>query len=198
MSENPVLMALPPDLTLSLPRALAAGEGRAPSLLEQEVIDLFGDLREPLLRYVLALGMSVPDAEEIVQDVFIALLQHLRQGRPRFNLRGWLFRVARNQALKLRQKTGLRTLWSIESVAPEAAAASDPALDPEQLVARGQRRGRLLAVLRALPERDQSCLFLRAEGLRYRDIAEVLGVSVGAVCLSLKRALERLGRADGG
>jgi RNA polymerase sigma-70 factor, ECF subfamily len=191
-------MALPPDLTLSLPHAFAAGEGRAPSLLEQEVAELFGVLRDPLLRYVLALGMSVPDAEEIVQDVFIALLQHLRQGKPRFNLRGWLFRVAHNQALKLRQKTGRRTLWSVESVAPETATAPDPALNPEQLLASGQRRGRLLAVLRALPERDQSCLFLRAEGLRYREIAEVLGVSAGAICLSLKRSLERLGRADGG
>jgi RNA polymerase sigma-70 factor (ECF subfamily) len=186
------------DLTLPLPRALAASEGRAPSLLEQEVTDLFGVLRDPLLRYALALGMSAADAEEIVQDAFIALLQHLRQGRPRSNLRGWLFRVARNQALKRRQKTGLRASWSIESMAQEAATASDPSPDPEQLLASGQRHGRLLSVLRALPERDQSCLFLRAEGLRHREIAEVLGVSAGAVCLSLKRSLERLGRVAGG
>ena len=55
---------------------------------------------------------------------------------------------------------------------------------------------RLRAVLRALPEPDQHCLRLRAEGLRYREIAEVLGMSLGAVSISLTRSLARLERAD--
>ncbi len=50
--------------------------------------------------------------------------------------------------------------------------------------------------LRAMPEQDQCCLSLRAEGLRYRDIAEVLGISLGSVANSLERALSRLARAD--
>jgi RNA polymerase sigma-70 factor (ECF subfamily) len=54
----------------------------------------------------------------------------------------------------------------------------------------------LLAVLRALPEQDQYCLYLRAEGLRYREISEVLGISLGTVSNSLGRSLGRLGRAD--
>jgi RNA polymerase sigma-70 factor (ECF subfamily) len=51
---------------------------------------------------------------------------------------------------------------------------------------------RLLAVVRALPERDRQCLFLRAEGLRYREIAEALGMSLGAVAASLSRSLGKL------
>jgi RNA polymerase sigma-70 factor (ECF subfamily) len=53
-----------------------------------------------------------------------------------------------------------------------------------------------MAVARALPEQDQCCLTLRAEGLRYREIARVLGISVGSVANSLARALGRLSRAD--
>jgi len=53
-------------------------------------------------------------------------------------------------------------------------------------------------VVNALPEQDQSCLCMRAEGLRYREIAEALGISLGSVAASLARSLERLGRADGG
>ena len=56
----------------------------------------------------------------------------------------------------------------------------------------------LLAVVQALPEQDRRCLYLRAEGLRYRDITEVLGMSLGAVAQSLARSLERLHRADFG
>jgi RNA polymerase sigma-70 factor (ECF subfamily) len=55
----------------------------------------------------------------------------------------------------------------------------------------------LLAVVHALPELDQGCLRLRAEGLRYREIASVLGMSLGAVSISLTRSLARLIRADG-
>jgi RNA polymerase sigma-70 factor (ECF subfamily) len=60
-----------------------------------------------------------------------------------------------------------------------------------------QRRERLLAVVQALPDTDQGCLRLRAEGLRYREIATVLGMSLGAVSISLTRSLARLIRADG-
>jgi RNA polymerase sigma-70 factor (ECF subfamily) len=54
---------------------------------------------------------------------------------------------------------------------------------------------RLRAVVRALPEQDRKCLFLRAEGLRYREISEILDISLGAVSLSLARSLARIARA---
>jgi RNA polymerase sigma-70 factor (ECF subfamily) len=47
----------------------------------------------------------------------------------------------------------------------------------------------------ALEERDRQWLFLRAEGLRYREIAKVLDISLGAVALYLERSLARLTRA---
>ncbi len=73
-----------------------------PSRLEDEVVALFDQLRAPVLRYLLSFGISVPDAEEIVQEVFLALFQHLRQKKSRANLRGWVFKVAHNSALKHR------------------------------------------------------------------------------------------------
>ena len=73
----------------------------------------------------------------------------------------------------------------------------DPSPSPEEQVLLIQRQRRLLAVLHALPEEDQCCLRLRAEGLRYREIAAVLGISLGAVSISLAGSLARLIRADG-
>jgi RNA polymerase sigma-70 factor (ECF subfamily) len=80
--------------------------------------------------------------------------------------------------------------------AQETSDTADPGLNPEEQLASSQRQERLLAVLRALPEQDQYCLYLRAEGLRYREISEVLGISLGTVSNSLGRSLGRLGRAD--
>jgi RNA polymerase sigma-70 factor (ECF subfamily) len=59
-----------------------------------------------------------------------------------------------------------------------------------------ERRQRLLAVFRALPERDRRCLSLRAEGLRYREIADALGMSLGGVAKSLARSMTRMVNAD--
>jgi len=78
--------------------------------------------------------------------------------------------------------------------APEALM--DSASDPEEQVADLQRQDRLLAVVKALPEMDRCCLSLRAEGFRYREIAGVLGISLGAVANSLGKSLSRLSRAD--
>ena len=72
----------------------------------------------------------------------------------------------------------------------------DPCANPEQQLVEDRRGRRLRSVLAALPERDRQCLYLRAEGLRYREIAKTLDVSLGAVAKSLARAMTRLMNAD--
>jgi RNA polymerase sigma-70 factor (ECF subfamily) len=150
------------------------------------------------MRYLSSFGLSPDDSEEVVQEVFLSLFLHLRSGKPRSNLRGWVFRVAHNLGLKRRETVG-RSL-KVVSPATDSCLESqlDTAPDPEEHVSTLQRRVRLLAVVNALPEQDRRCLYLRAEGLRYRDIASVLGMSLGGVAFSLKRSLSRLAAGNGG
>ncbi len=157
---------------------------------------LFDQFRAPLLRYTVSLGVTVSDAEDLIQEVFLSLFRHLQLGKARTNLRGWIFRVAHNLALKHKNSGHKRHFVA----APESALAErqvDPGTNPEERLAEDQRQQLLLSVMQALPEQDQRCLRLRAEGLRYREIAEVLGISLGAVANSLVRSFERLNRADG-
>lgn len=178
-------------LTTTSPRS-----SREASVLEEEVTGLFDQLRTPLLRYVLSFGLPAPDAEEVIQEVFLSLFRHLQLDRSRQNLRGWLFRVAHNLALKRRTVRSQEVLTQSEEGLLEQHVTSE--LNPEEALSARQRRRRLLAVVKALPEQDRCCLYLRAEGLRYRDIAEVLGMSLGSVSISLVRSLARLSRADEG
>jgi RNA polymerase sigma-70 factor (ECF subfamily) len=180
---------------LPLPRVADSALPALPSELEDEIIGLFGEFRTRLLRYALSFGLSVHDGEEIIQDVFLSLYRHLQLGRSRNNLRGWLFRVAHNLSLK-RRHAAHRVRETLYSDCSLMEKQIDLAPNPEEQLAAAQRHGRLRAVLQALPERDQSCLHLRAEGLRYREIADVLGMSLGAVSNSLTRSLARLERAD--
>jgi len=169
----------------------------APSADEQEVIQLFDELRSPLLRYLLGLGLPAHEGEEVIQEVFLALFQHMRRGKSRHNLRGWVFRVAHNLGLKLRLARAREVTGAAAEQEFLAEAQPDPGENPEEQLLSSQRHKRLQAVLRALPEQDQWCLSLRAEGLRYRDIADVLGMSLASVAASLGRSLARLSRADG-
>jgi RNA polymerase sigma-70 factor (ECF subfamily) len=165
-----------------------------PSRLEDEVVSLFDQLRAKLLRYLLSLGLPASDGEEIVQEVFLALFQHLQRGKSRDNLRAWVFQVAHNLGLKQRH-SARREREAHRERADRGAASQDLLVDlapnPEDRLAASQRQERLLAVLWALPDQDRRCISLRAEGLTYREIATVLDISLGSVSLYLTRSLAR-------
>jgi RNA polymerase sigma-70 factor, ECF subfamily len=186
----------PAELACDLPRLAPPREAQADAAdIETEVMILFEQYRAPLLRYAVSFGVPVPDAEEIVQDVFLALFRHLRLGRSRRNLRGWIFRVAHNLTLK-RRHANKSQLELVKSDSGDAALQIDPSPNPEESCSNLQRQQRLLAVVRSLPAVEQSCLRLRSEGLRYREIAEVLGISLGSVSAFLTRAFAKLIRVD--
>lgn len=188
----------PEELICELPLLASAKEAQAGTgEIEAEVMVLFEQYRIGLMRYAVSLGVPVPDAEEVVQEVFLGLFRHLRLGRSRRNLRGWIFRVAHNLTLKRRYEKG-RQLEFRDSNAGFAAAQIDLSPNPEEVCSNAQRQQRLLAVVQALSEVEQSCLRLRAEGLRYREIAEIHGISLGSVSTFLARSLAKLMRADRG
>ncbi|MDE0123936.1 MAG: sigma-70 family RNA polymerase sigma factor [Bryobacterales bacterium] len=159
----------------------------------REVTLLFDALRTPVLRYLMSMGLPVADGEDVVQDTFLALFNHLRRGRPRTNLQGWTFRTAHNLGLKRRR--AIHRSWKSSRDRAAAVLAADTRPNPEEQLNGRQEYERACAVLRALPERDRLCLALRAEGLRYRDIAKTLGISLGSVSKSISRAAARLQEA---
>ncbi|HEX4486889.1 MAG TPA: sigma-70 family RNA polymerase sigma factor [Terriglobales bacterium] len=158
------------------------------------MIGLFDELRDSLFRYSLAFRLPPHDCEDVIQEVFLALFKHLQQGRSRRNLRGWIFRVTHNLALK-RCYDSRRQQQQVDST--PASEPADIAPNAEEQLVLNERRLRLISVFDALPDEDRYCLRLRAEGLRYREIAEVLGISLGSVSQYLTRSLARLARADG-
>jgi RNA polymerase sigma-70 factor (ECF subfamily) len=182
----------------SMIRATDLSQAERQSDLESEVIELFDHLQDRLCRYLLSLGLSAPDAEEIVQETYLALFRHLQRGKPRHNLRAWIFQVGHNLALKQRHRMRRHreTLLQFGGTAAESFFL-DPEPNPEDQFFRRERQHRFSSVWAALPEQDQRCLALRAEGLTYREIADVLGISLGSISISLTRSLKRFARADG-
>lgn len=160
--------------------------------LHEEIAAAFDQFRAPLLRYLWTFGLELPDGEEVLQDVFLSLFRHRERGKPIDNVRGWLFRVAHNLALRRRDRTRRSAETQLDACSERTI---DPAPNPEDQLANRQNRQRVLAVVEALSEQDRHCLYLRAEGLRYREIAGILDISLGAVSVSLTRSLSRIARS---
>ena len=178
------------DLAIGLDQAAVPAERPE---AHEAVLRLFDLHRDGVHRYVRALGIADRDGDDLVQDVFLALFHHVARGRPRTNLRGWVFRVAHNLALRHLKREARR-----RRIRADLASAwpLDAGPTPEDRYASRQRQVRLAAALNALPARERRCLQLRAEGLRYREIARVHGLSLGTVANTMARALERLRRVD--
>jgi RNA polymerase sigma-70 factor (ECF subfamily) len=185
-----------PSLALPLPQESSPASEAPSSGVEELVLELFDSLRPSLLRYILSFGVSIHDGEDIVQEAFLSLFRHLQQGRSRANLRGWIFRVVHNISLK-RRSANQKFPQLEEQNEMQYGRRPDLCPNAEQLLVNRERQLQLLAVFEALPDQDQQCLRLRAEGLKYREIAEVLGMSLGWVSECLARSLARFQRADG-
>ena len=64
--------------------------------LQNDVVQLFEEMRESVYRYVLSLGLYPPQAQEATQEVFLRRYAALKQDKPIQNRRAWVVRVAHN------------------------------------------------------------------------------------------------------
>jgi RNA polymerase sigma-70 factor (ECF subfamily) len=153
-----------------------------------EVTALYRELRKPLLRYLVCLGLTSDEAQDVVQDAFLSLQRHLASRGDQENIRGWLFRVARNLA-RNRQTSYHRRFG--ETLDGEKDFLAEDAT-PEQVVLEKEKLRRCAAAIQLLTKSERECLLLRAGGLRYREIGEVLGIAISTVGDTVERAMKKL------
>lgn len=178
------------DADLEALRRTAAGDAEAfAPLVERH--------QERLVRLCARMLGDPDEARDAAQEVFLKAYRSAGSYRPRGQVYTWLYRIAVNHCLnRLRRRKVVRFLQlggaggEDEPALPEPTDEAPGALDT--LVAR-QRWGGVQRAIAALPEGQRTVLVLvKFEGLSYRETAEVLGVSVGAVESRLVRAMRRL------
>lgn len=169
----------------SLPLALPVPRLAASS---SEVTTLYRELRKPLLRYVVCLGLSADEAQDVIQDAFVSLQRQLPSNGAQDNIRGWLFRVAHNAACSRQTSYHRRFAQPLDSEMEFLAAQATP----EQALLEKEKFRQLVAAIRQLTAPERECLLLRAEGLRYREIADVLEMATSTVADTVDRAIRKL------
>jgi len=160
--------------------------------LEEKVTRLYHMLRHPIYHYLVVFLGNAAEADDITQEVFLRLYAHLHEGKAIENARLWAFRVAHNLAFDERHR---HERWdSLDDPSWEEARAvlPDPGLDPEQKAMQQERLERLQSALPLLSAQERQCLLLRAEGFRYREIGEILGIAASTVGEFLQRSIRKL------
>lgn len=154
--------------------------------VEDIVVTLYQEMRPSLLVYVYQLMGSTRDAEDVVQVAFLKVFDHLSRDAEILNLRSWLYRVVHNLAVdQVRQRTNQESL--IREWLSGRETAPRPRSPEDELI----RRQQIEASLGRLNDRERHCLMLRADGLSYKEIADVLGISAKSVSVYLARGLKK-------
>jgi RNA polymerase sigma-70 factor (ECF subfamily) len=175
------------DRTAAGARASTAAESA-----REEALRWFDELRDPLRRYLLCSGASAADADEAVQESFLRLYQHLERNGERGNLRGWVFQVARNFLRDERKSARTRTSVPLEDAMEHDGRFADPGGSPEHRALGEERSRQMRAAVEKLNPQQRECILLRAAGLRYREIAETMGINISSVGSLVQRAVARL------
>lgn len=152
------------------------------------VMNMFSIMRSPLYRHLVWMSLTPDEAEDVIQETFLRFYQQLSSGAlPQYNLRGWIWRVAHNLAIDLRYASVRKhngTEMNIDAVSEWLA---DPSPGPHQIAEWQQSRQRVQAGIEQLSERDRQCVYLRIQGLGYRQIASILGIGRSTVADTLDR-----------
>jgi RNA polymerase sigma-70 factor (ECF subfamily) len=181
------------DLIHKAVREGCKGQPKPASMTVQERVEqIYEAERENIYSYLLYFGIPAQRAQELAQDSFLKLYLNMAKGDSIENPRAWLYRVAHNLALR-----SYRCEPKFDEMDADFAAP-DMRPDPKRALLEKQQKSALSEAVRKLSPRQRNCLHLRVEGLRYREIAEITGISVSAVGEFLRRAAVRLKEAMNG
>jgi RNA polymerase sigma-70 factor (ECF subfamily) len=112
------------------------------------------------------------------------------------SLRSWVFRVGHNLAIdRIRTRKFTRELDGEDPLAV-LLQLPDAGRTPEETVLERERLEAVQRGLAQLSSQEQHCIYLRAEGFRYREIAEILGITSSSVAEFLRRAIRKLTRGS--
>lgn len=178
--------APPRDPDEELRQALARKDHRTAAHV---LVSRFAD---EMYRFCVSAAGSRQDGEDLAQEVLGEACRSLPRFRGHSSVRTWLYRVAWHKVLDYRKRLARQP-----SLVPIDGAQTNEFLriagTQEEALATAQRRKRVARAYTQLKHDDRMVLSMRVDmEMSYQEIAEVLGVRVGAAKMRMNRAVERL------
>ena len=160
-----------------------------PQTQNQAFQRLMQDYQKPLYNHVRNIVLNHDDANDVLQNTFVKIFQNLKNFKGDSKLFTWMYRIATNEALTfLNQKAKKSGISSVElqNKAIENLKA-DIYFDGDEIQIKLQK------AIALLPEKQQLVFKMKYfEDLKYEEISEILGTSVGALKASYHHAVKKI------
>ncbi len=168
------------DQDLGLTQRIARGD-------EEAFNELVARFKKNVFSIIYRYLGSCPDAEDLAQDVFIKIWRHAGGFKGKSSLSTWIYRIVANHCLNYRKKRKQNLASELDEQIPAPGSCHEK----EYLKSRTAKI--LLDALDGLPPRQRMALILsRFEERSYKEIAEILGISLSSVEGLISRARENL------
>lgn len=159
---------------------------------------IYSTFHSRILRYLARL-IGLEEAEDLAQEVFVRIDRSLEEFRNESQLSTWIYRIATNAAMDRVRSAEYRSALRTSPIAgscdsgTKGAVIESPEVSIEHQAIRREMSGCVQGLLNQLPEDYRTVLILSdMEGLKDREIAEVLDVTLEAAKIKLHRARARL------
>jgi RNA polymerase sigma-70 factor (ECF subfamily) len=150
---------------------------------------LLSEYQRPLYSHIRNIVLDHDDADDVLQNTFVKVFQYIKNFKGESKLFSWMYRIATNEALTfLNKKAKLNGLTS-EALQNKAIdnLKADVYFDGDEIQIKLQR------AVATLPEKQQLVFKMKYfEELKYEEIAEILGTSVGALKASYHHAVKKI------
>ena len=150
---------------------------------------LLKNFQKPLYNHIRNIVLNHDDTDDVLQNTFVKVFQNLNKFKGESKLFSWVYRIATNEALTFLSKKAKSGGVSSETLQNKTIdnLQSDVYFDGNEIQIKLQR------AIAILPEKQQLVFKMKYfEELKYEEISEILGTSVGALKASYHIAVKKI------
>jgi RNA polymerase sigma factor (sigma-70 family) len=150
---------------------------------------LLSDYQKPLYNHIRNVVLNHDDTDDVLQNTFIKVHQNLKNFKGESKLFSWMYRIATNEALTFLSQKAKKSGISSEKLQNKTIdnLKADVYFDGNEIQIQLQK------ALVSLPEKQQLVFKMKYfEELKYEEISEILGTSVGALKASYHHAVKKI------
>jgi len=150
---------------------------------------LLSDYKKPLYNHIRNIVLNHDDTDDVLQNTFVKVFQNLKNFKGESKLFSWIYRIATNEAITFINLKAKRNGTTSEALQSKIVAnlKSDVYFDGNDIQIKLQKAVALL------PEKQQLVFKMKYfEEMKFEDISEILGTSVGALKASYHHAVKKL------
>jgi RNA polymerase sigma factor (sigma-70 family) len=150
---------------------------------------LLSDYQRPLYSHIRNIVLNHDDADDVLQNTFVKVFLHLKNFKGESKLFSWMYRIATNEAITFLNKKAKRNGTTSEAMQTRIVEN----LKAEDYFDGNEIQMKLQKAIHLLPQKQQLVFKMRYfEEIKYEDMSEILGTSVGALKASYHHAVKKI------